>query len=1138
MISIGLSQTDTTSQILELERAQPQSFIAADLTISCINSPNNVTVSGPSQQLKLLLMHLQKQNFFARQLTVNLAYHSPQMEGIASEYLERLQRLERRDQISKSVMVSSVTCKIINADSLCSGHYWVRNMVSQVKFSEAMMLCCFRSYRENIVKKLDRSHVEEIITHAWMELGPHSTLRGPIRDILKSVGRSNEVKYDSALVRNLPATHTFLNSVGSLYCQNAHVALAKLNFSDDSRTRPLATLPCLPQYPFNHSTIYWEESQSNRSLLFRKHATHELLGTQVIDWNPMEAKWIFIIKADDLPWITDHKINGSILYPAAGMLAAAIEAVKLMVKNTSPIGYEIRNTEFTAPLLLTESPAGTETQISLSSPTRPKGRDYFEYFFRVFSRKADEAWEDICHGSIRADYGRAVSDVDGGRETNELLSRLRSLHQEGVTSCARHVDSTKMYRQLREEVGIEYGPSFQVLGRIHCNGEGDAMAVIDISKDYAMQFPTSHVIRPTTLDGLFQLLFVALTKGGTESLQTMVPSRLGRVWISSSEEKESSPATLQVHARAWPLSKRSAQCCISALDASSQQLKAHVEDFETTAVSGNTHSELSRKEAKKICYHMSWKPDLDTLGNDSIQKYCEDLQKNANEPNQWFIDLELLCLCFGAQVLTSCKNVAKDYTPSLIRYVSWLQMQLDQYITGVSPDNQQQRKDLLDDRAYLGELCERIKINERGKLYVKVGEQLHNTLIGDTDPLELLFGNQNHLAAFYTEMIMSSQAFDSAACYLCSLIHKTPSLELIEFGAGTGATTRILLNTLAASPSTPLFKQYVFTDVSPAFLEKAREQFSGQKRMDFRVLDIEEDPCAQGFSESQYDVLVASLVFHATKDLSATLQRARKMLKPGGKLILMELTAPDNIRTGFVFGLLPGWWVGSEPFRQRSPCISTDQWKEILLKNSFSGNDLVFKDYETEECQMWCLIVSTAVEPTLVVPMLPSYNLVLDKNSKDQRVLAGKLAEIFEVPDGSMRMLSLQEAALTSKQKAQHHIVLIDYSNCTLSGLEPATFTALQGLITTSASIVWVMRGGGRARSNPHYGMLQGLHRVCRNENPKVAIVSIALESAPGSLPMTKDAALILNVLRRTALGLAKGVFEPEYMVIDSLPSH
>lgn len=207
-------------------------------------------------------------------------------------------------------------------------------------------------------------------------------------------------------------------------------------------------------------------------------------------------------------------------------------------------------------------------------------------------------------------------------------------------------------------------------------------------------------------------------------------------------------------------------------------------------------------------------------------------------------------------------------------------------------------------------------------------------------------------------------------------------------------------------------------------------------------------------------MLVASLVLDANKDLGLTLQRAGKLLKPGGKLILMELTEPDSVRTGFVFGLLPGWWLGSESFRQQSPCISVYRWNEILLKNGFSGNDMVFRDYRAKECHMWSIIISTAVIPISEVPKFPNVNLVRDRDTEDQLKLAEELTKSDDVSRGTIRTLSLEEASSVPEPTTQHHIMILDYSSYTLSNISPATFSSLQRLITTSATILWVTRGG------------------------------------------------------------------------------
>lgn len=57
------------------------------------------------------------------------------------------------------------------------------------------------------------------------------------------------------------------------------------------------------------------------------------------------------------------------------------------------------------------------------------------------------------------------------------------------------------------------------------------------------------------------------------------------------------------------------------------------------------------------------------------------------------------------------------------------------------------------------------------------------------------------------------------------------------------------------------------------------------------------------------------MVLHATKNLHKTLSHVRKLLKPGGKLLLLESTK-DRLDTQVTFGALPGWWLGEEADRK------------------------------------------------------------------------------------------------------------------------------------------------------------------------------------------------------------------------------
>ncbi|MTJ79885.1 MAG: amino acid adenylation domain-containing protein, partial [Telmatospirillum sp.] len=164
-------------------------------------------------------------------------------------------------------------------------------------------------------------------------------------------------------------------------------------------------------------------------------------------------------------------------------------------------------------------------------------------------------------------------------------------------------------------------------------------------------------------------------------------------------------------------------------------------------------------------------------------------------------------------------------------------------------------------------------------------------------------------------------------------------LRVIEFGAGTGATTKWVLDELRdLAPRL----SYVYTDVSPLFLERgAREFGTGRDFMEFRLLDLEREASGQGFEPGSFDAVVASNVIHATRSLRSTLGIAGQLLKAGGWLLMNELTEPTPLVT-LTGGPLEGWWRFSDAELRRpdSPLCSVATWRRLLAEEGF-GQTLV-----------------------------------------------------------------------------------------------------------------------------------------------------------------------------------------------------
>lgn len=103
---------------------------------------------------------------------------------------------------------------------------------------------------------------------------------------------------------------------------------------------------------------------------------------------------------------------------------------------------------------------------------------------------------------------------------------------------------------------------------------------------------------------------------------------------------------------------------------------------------------------------------------------------------------------------------------------------------------------------------------------------------------------------------------------------------------------------------------YTYTDVSVGFFEKAGEMFKAYSdRMTFKVLDVEKSPSTQGYEAGTYDIIVASNVLHATESMQKTLEHTRQLLKPGGYLMLLEITNNGPIRFSNLMGGLSGEYL-------------------------------------------------------------------------------------------------------------------------------------------------------------------------------------------------------------------------------------
>jgi hypothetical protein len=105
--------------------------------------------------------------------------------------------------------------------------------------------------------------------------------------------------------------------------------------------------------------------------------------------------------------------------------------------------------------------------------------------------------------------------------------------------------------------------------------------------------------------------------------------------------------------------------------------------------------------------------------------------------------------------------------------------------------------------------------------------------------------------------------------------------------------------------------------------------------MQYRTLDIEKDPEIQGYTLHSADVIIAANALHATRDLNSTLAHVRKLLAPGGFLILLEGTRYLSW-LDVTTSLIEGWGRFEDEFREENPLLHASAWQQALQKNGFT----------------------------------------------------------------------------------------------------------------------------------------------------------------------------------------------------------
>ncbi|KAF1829172.1 reducing type I polyketide synthase [Decorospora gaudefroyi] len=1066
MLAVGVGASDAKPYV--------DAIATGRVVIACENSPSSITLSGDMAGIEELAAKFTSQGIFVRKLVVQTAFHSHHMMPLQKKYraaLEKHMAKQRKFKEKDVLFMSPVTgTKVEDAISLGPEH-WVQNMTDPVLFHDSFRNMVATEHQDGKMAQ----NVDVIV-----EIGPHSALAGPIRQCLKSLPlKGFSVSYAACLERGKDAVLTMQGLAGFLVSRGYPVNTSHVNTPNGQQG--LQVVPGLPSYAWNHTQRFWHESRISNEHRFRKHPQHDLLGLRLTGTSDRSPIWRQIVRSGELPWVRDHVVQGDMVFPGAGYITMAIEAMRQLHSSESAItGYLLEEIEILRATVIPEDNEGVELQLFLE-PVSEKALHAGKRVFRIYAAASDGAWAEAARGYITVDLSSTRSNPT-----------LRSTREINMAALCRGVTVPKAFYESLATVGIKHGQSFQALVAIRKGGDDQSLSTL-VVPDSAAQMPYNwqqpHVIHPITLDAVFQAAYTALSTKARNTVGAAVPRFVKSLFISPDISPE--PGT---HLRA---SSRILHYHQQGFDASlavrpSQSTDNHmVIEVDTMRFRSVGAADSDSSDAPmKICAFEEWVPSVQL--NQPHGMFDIQLQRAA-DPNEISLSQELTRAAYhlitDAMALVTQEDVAQLewYHTSLYR---WMQLQLQ-----LAMDDKLAPRSSKWARATPGAkaaLLDRVAgASTNGALTVRVGRNLLAILRKEVAPLEVMLKG-GLLYQFYREMLHFTESTKQLAEIARAITRERPRARILEIGAGTGGCTGPVLTALGGEGVIPAsFEHYTFTDISSGFFQAARDRFAAfGDLLSYQPLNIEQDPAQQGFTE-KYDLIIAAQVLHATKKMSVTMHNVRKLLKDDGKLLMVETTR-DTVDGHFIFGTLPGWWLSEEPERRYSPNMSLQQWRPILENAGFTGIDLDIWDCEDEEHRAMSVIMSTAIPEEM-----PTYDtrvaLVYDTPELSLDWLRGLAQKVKDFTGSAPEITGLNEVNIQDKL-----CIFLSGLNGMAMKHDEHSFDSIKTLATKSKGLLWVTTGSAINCELPENALHKGFLRTCRVEDRSRRFGSLDLDPCRG----------------------------------------
>ncbi|KAK3291710.1 uncharacterized protein B0H64DRAFT_329829 [Chaetomium fimeti] len=1073
MLAVGLGYQEASKYLDGREE---------EVKVAAINSPGSVTLSGEESAIDEISALMTTDSIFNRKLkTGGNAYHSHHMRPIGRQYVDMLNQgidhirelgLASADQrYPETLWVSSVTPIKNTANINDMAAYWRANLESPVRFSQAV---------EGLVATAD------VPIHALVEIGPHPALKSVLDQILKASGVT--VGYASTLKRQEDARVSVLQLAGTLFTLNAPIDLAAVNAVDDANGTGLqhgSTCPELPPYQYTYGGLNYHESRASKEYRYRSVLRHDLLGSKVVGTAKLRPQWRNILRMKDVPWLADHRLVPDAVLPGAAYITMAVEAASRIYNEfPEPLnieGFSLRDVAINRSLTIPEDDYGVEVLTSVELVEATAQSPAWATFSISSVRHNNDEWTEHCTGRVKVE----ISHTDGERGEQQKQAVL--------PAASRAVDARAWCKKFLE-VGLGYGPAFQPLSDIRADAASNlAVATVNLHTTSLKEGESHYPLHPASLDGMIQLGLVACHGGRpSEATTAFVPVQLSRLYLANNIDDVAADACTGV-ARGERRGVRGARLDFQLLGPAGEVL---LQADSLRCISYSSAAKSIDRTFSSPFTRLVWKPDIRSLSNHQARQMYPPPKANVDKSPSWGVTNKLAHFVV-LSVYERFGKLEDQPKPSgdVGHFFDWIKRKgQNDHSELMKEARELAAKGLLLQK--IDELARQAPDVEEVKISKLLHDNMDDILYERRTGMDVIIG-EGLLTPLYQSGLLMTGIYPQLHHVLSGLSHANPNLRVLEIGGGTGGATRIAMKAFNGPNGIKAYRDYTFTDISAGFLSGARESMAGFRDMNFSVFDIEGDPVDQGYVEETYDLIIACQVLHATSNMHRTLRNCRRLLKPGGNIVLVE-TNQNFIVPGVVVGTFTGYWAGIPDGRVDAPFQSLPAWDRSLRDVGFSGLDVVLDDFP-EPHNTTSVIISTATRPEVTGSTASSAAVHVLYSGRTAPALVNHISNELGRRGVAAKANPLSNASEEVAPGARV-VALFDDNHLLTNGNEDELKT-FQHLARNAATFVALTSCGSVKGGNPDGALIPGLLRVIQNENPATQYLSIDIDADSFAVP-------------------------------------